>query len=103
MPITKHNYLVKDTSDIPRVVKEAFYIAGTGRPGPVLFDLPKDVNTRSVKEPVVPEKVVLRGYNPTYKGHKRQIDKAIELIMAAERPLIDAGGGVIISNASPVS
>jgi acetolactate synthase-1/2/3 large subunit len=101
MPITKHNYLVKDTSDIPRVVKEAFYIAGTGRQGPVLIDLPKDVNTRSVKEPVVPEKVVLRGYNPTYKGHKRQIDKAIELIMAAERPLIYAGGGVISSNASP--
>jgi len=101
MPITKHNYLVKETSDIPRVVKEAFYIAGTGRQGPVLIDLPKDVNTRSVKEPVVPEKVVLRGYNPTYKGHKRQIDKAIELIMAAERPLIYAGGGVISSNASP--
>ena len=101
MPITKHNYLVKETSDIPRVVKEAFYIAGTGRKGPVLIDLPKDVNTRSVKEPVVPEKVVLRGYNPTYKGHKRQIDKAIELIMAAERPLIYAGGGVISSNASP--
>jgi acetolactate synthase-1/2/3 large subunit len=101
MPITKHNYLVKDTMDIPRVVKEAFYIAGTGRQGPVLVDLPKDVNTRSVKEPVVPEKVVLRGYNPTYKGNKRQIDKAIELITAAERPLIYAGGGVISSNASP--
>ena len=101
MPITKHNYLVKETSDIPRVIKEAFYIAGTGRQGPVLVDLPKDVNTRSVKEPVVPEKVVLRGYNPTYKGHKRQIDKAVELIMAAERPLIYAGGGVISSNASP--
>ncbi|MFZ2073363.1 MAG: biosynthetic-type acetolactate synthase large subunit [Methanoregula sp.] len=101
MPVTKHNYLVKETSDIPRVVKEAFYIAGTGRQGPVLIDLPKDVNTRSVKEPVVPEKVVLRGYNPTYKGHKRQIDKAIELITAAERPLIYAGGGVISSNASP--
>jgi acetolactate synthase-1/2/3 large subunit len=101
MPVTKHNYLVKETSDIPRVVKEAFYIAGTGRQGPVLIDLPKDVNTRSVKEPVVPEKVELRGYNPTYKGHKRQIDKAIELITAAERPLIYAGGGVISSNASP--
>jgi acetolactate synthase-1/2/3 large subunit len=101
MPITKHNYLVKDTTDIPRVVQEAFYIAGTGRQGPVLIDLPKDVNTRSVKEPVVPEKVTLRGYNPTYKGNKRQIDKAIELITAAERPLIYAGGGVISSNASP--
>ena len=101
MPITKHNYLVKKTAEIPRVVKEAFYIAGTGRQGPVLIDLPKDVNTCAVKEPVVPEKVVLRGYNPTYKGHKRQIDKAIELITAAERPLIYAGGGVISSNASP--
>jgi acetolactate synthase-1/2/3 large subunit len=101
MPVTKHNYLVKDTSDIPRVVQEAFYIAGTGRQGPVLIDLPKDVNTRSVKDPVVPEKVALRGYNPTYKGNKRQIDKAIALITAAERPLIYAGGGVISSNASP--
>ena len=101
MPVTKHNYLVKDTADIPRVVKEAFYIAGTGRQGPVLIDLPKDVNTRSIKEPLVPEKVVLRGYNPTYKGNKRQIDKAIALITAAERPLIYAGGGVISSNASP--
>ncbi len=101
MPITKHNYLVKDTADIPRVIKEAFYIAGTGRQGPVLVDLPKDVNTRSVKEPIVSDKVVLRGYNPTYKGNKRQIDKAIELIVAAERPLIYAGGGVISSNASP--
>jgi acetolactate synthase-1/2/3 large subunit len=101
MPVTKHNYLVKDTTDIPRVIQEAFYIAGTGRQGPVLVDLPKDVNTRSVKEPIVPDKVVLRGYNPTYKGNKRQIDKAIELIVAAERPLIYAGGGVISSNASP--
>jgi len=101
MPVTKHNYLVKDTVDIPRVVKEAYYIASTGRPGPVLIDLPKDVNTRSIREPVVPEKVALRGYNPTYKGNKRQIDKAIALITAAERPLIYAGGGVISSNASP--
>ncbi|MFA5222054.1 MAG: thiamine pyrophosphate-binding protein, partial [Methanoregula sp.] len=101
MPVTKHNYLVKDTMDIPRIVKEAFYIAGTGRPGPVLIDLPKDVNTREVREPVVPEKVSLRGYNPTYKGNKRQIDKAIALITAAERPLIYAGGGVISANASP--
>ena len=101
MPVTKHNYLVKDTTEIPRVVKEAFYIAGTGRQGPVLIDLPKDVNTRSVKESAVPERVVLRGYNPTYKGHKRQIDKALALIGEAERPLIYAGGGVISSNASP--
>ncbi len=101
MPITKHNYLVKDTAEIPRVVQEAFYIAGTGRQGPVLIDLPKDVNTRSIKDPIIPEKVVLRGYNPTYKGNKRQIDRAIELIKEAERPLIYAGGGIISSNASP--
>jgi acetolactate synthase-1/2/3 large subunit len=100
MPVTKHNYLVKDTADLGRVVKEAFYIAGTGRPGPVLIDIPKDVSTRAVKEPHVPEKVTLRGYNPTYRGHKRQIEKALQLIAAAERPVIYAGGGVILSNAS---
>jgi acetolactate synthase-1/2/3 large subunit len=100
MPITKHNYLVKDTADLGRVVKEAFYLAGTGRPGPVLIDIPKDVSTKIIKEPPVPEKVILRGYNPTYRGHKRQIEKALQLITAAERPVIYAGGGVIISNAS---
>jgi acetolactate synthase-1/2/3 large subunit len=100
MPVTKHNYLVKDTADLGRVVKEAFYIAGTGRPGPVLIDIPKDVSTKVIKEPQVPEKVILRGYNPTYRGHKRQIEKALQLIAAAERPVIYAGGGVILSNAS---
>ena len=100
MPITKHNYLVKDAADLGRVVKEAFYIAGTGRPGPVLIDIPKDVSTQVIKEPMVPEKVILRGYNPTYRGHKRQIEKALQLIAAAERPVIYAGGGVILSNAS---
>jgi acetolactate synthase-1/2/3 large subunit len=100
MPITKHNYLVKDTADLGRVVKEAFYIAGTGRPGPVLIDIPKDVSTKVIKEPPVPEKVILRGYNPTYRGHKRQVEKALQLITAAERPVIYAGGGVILSNAS---
>jgi acetolactate synthase I/II/III large subunit len=100
MPITKHNYLVKDTADLGRVVQEAFYIAGTGRPGPVLIDIPKDVSTTVIKAPPVPEKVVLRGYNPTYHGHKRQIEKALQTIAAAERPVIYAGGGVIISDAS---
>jgi len=100
MPVTKHNYLVKRTEDLSRVVKEAFYVAGTGRPGPVLVDIPKDVSTTSVKDVPVPEKVQLRGYNPTYSGHKRQIEKALQLIMAAERPVIYAGGGVILSNAS---
>jgi acetolactate synthase-1/2/3 large subunit len=100
MPITKHNYLVKDAADLGRVVKEAFYIAGTGRPGPVLIDIPKDVSTKVIKEPPVPEKVILRGYNPTYRGHRRQIEKALQLIATAERPVIYAGGGVILSNAS---
>jgi len=100
MPVTKHNYLVKKAEDVSRVIKEAFYIAGTGRPGPVLVDIPKDVSTTSVKDVPVPEKVTLRGYNPTYSGHKRQIEKALQLIMAAERPVIYAGGGVILSNAS---
>jgi acetolactate synthase-1/2/3 large subunit len=100
MPVTKHNYLVKSAADLSRVIKEAFYIAGTGRPGPVLVDIPKDVSTGLAKDIPLPEKVTLRGYNPTYKGHKRQIDKAVELIGHAERPLIYAGGGVISSNAS---
>ncbi len=100
MPITKHNYLVKNTADLGRVVKEAFYIAGTGRPGPVLIDIPKDVSTNSVKASPVPDKVTLRGYNPTYHGHKRQIEKALQMIAVAQRPVIYAGGGVISSNAS---
>jgi len=100
MPITKHNYLLKSAGDISRVIREAFYIAGTGRKGPVLIDIPKDVSTGLAEDTPLPEKVTLRGYNPTYKGHKRQIDKAVELIVHAERPLIYAGGGVIASNAS---
>jgi len=100
LPITKHSYLVKNTADLSRTIQEAFYIAGTGRPGPVLVDIPKDVSTSSVKDVPVPEKVELRGYNPTYHGHRRQIEKALQLIAKAERPVIYAGGGVILSNAS---
>ena len=101
MPITKHNYLVKNAADIDRVVKEAFYIAGTGRPGPVLIDLPKDVSTGEVDEASSPPPAIsLRGYQPTYEGHVRQIDKALDLIAEAERPLVYAGGGVILSGAS---
>ncbi|HXX55271.1 MAG TPA: biosynthetic-type acetolactate synthase large subunit [Methanoregula sp.] len=100
MPVTKHSFLVKKTDEISRVVQEAFYIAGTGRPGPVLIDLPKDAQTGTAKDVPPAEKVVLRGYNPTYKGHTRQIDKVIALILEAERPVIYAGGGVISSNAS---
>jgi acetolactate synthase-1/2/3 large subunit len=100
MPITKHNYLVKKTEDIGRVVSEAFYIAGTGRKGPVLIDLPKDVCTRQIEYGEGPEKVTLRGYQPTIRGHRRQIEKALEMMAKAERPLIYAGGGVIASDAS---
>ena len=100
MPVTKHSYLVKKTDEISRVVQEAFFIAGTGRPGPVLIDLPKDAQTGTAKDVTLPEKVVLRGYNPTYKGHTRQIDKVIALIIEAERPVIYAGGGIIASDAS---
>lgn len=101
MPITKHNYLVKDADDLDRVVREAFYIARTGRPGPVLIDLPKDVTNGPVTgERAAPGEVALRGYQPTYEGHVRQIDKALDLIAQAERPLIYAGGGVVHSGAS---
>ena len=98
-PCTKYNYLVKDVNDLATSIKEAFYIATTGRPGPVLVDLPKDV-TMSVTEFNYPEKVYIRGYNPTYEGNKWQIKQAAEAIMKAKRPIIYAGGGVINSNAS---
>lgn len=99
MPITKHNYLVTDENELLRIVKEAFHIASTGRPGPVLIDLPKDVTVAEV-EFDYPDKIELPGYKPKYAGHPRQIKKAAELIMKAERPVILAGGGVVLSNAS---
>jgi len=98
-PICKHNYLVKDVRDLARVVKEAFYIASTGRPGPVLVDLPVDVSLAQC-EPKFPEKVNLPGYHPNYEGHPRQIKIAAEAINTSERPVVYAGGGVIISEAS---
>ncbi|MDI9634041.1 MAG: biosynthetic-type acetolactate synthase large subunit [Methanolinea sp.] len=102
MPITKHNYLVKRTEDLGHIVREAFFIARTGRPGPVLIDLPKDVSTREVEfEYSDSETVSLRGYQPTYRGHPKQIEKAVDLILEAERPLLYVGGGVISSDASP--
>jgi acetolactate synthase I/II/III large subunit len=100
LPITKHSYLVKDTRDLSRVVREAFYIAKTGRPGPVLIDLPKDIATNQVEDVPLAGPVSLRGYQPTLKGHARQIEKALALLDAAERPVIYAGGGIIASNAS---
>jgi acetolactate synthase-1/2/3 large subunit len=99
MPITKHNYLVTDEKQLLKIIKEAFHIASTGRPGPVLIDLPKDVTLADI-EFDYPEKVDLMGYKPKYVGHPRQIKRAAELIMQAERPVIMAGGGVILSNAT---
>ncbi|MDD1665346.1 MAG: biosynthetic-type acetolactate synthase large subunit, partial [Methanomicrobiales archaeon] len=100
LPITKHSYLVKDTRDLSRVVREAFFIAKTGRPGPVLIDLPKDISTNQVEDIPLKDPVFLRGYQPTLKGHARQIEKALALLEKAERPVIYAGGGIIASNAS---
>jgi len=100
MPITKHNYLVTDEREILKIVKEAFHIASTGRPGPVLIDLPKDVTQADVDFDY-PEKIEIRGYKPKIQGHPKQIKKAVELIMKSERPIILAGGGVRLSNAHP--
>jgi acetolactate synthase-1/2/3 large subunit len=98
-PITKHNYLVQDIKDLARIIKEAFHIASTGRPGPVVIDVPVDISNDSCKFEY-PEEVKLRGYKPTYEGHPNQIQKACRLIAEAKRPVIYAGGGVIISGAS---
>ncbi|MBU0683851.1 MAG: biosynthetic-type acetolactate synthase large subunit, partial [Candidatus Omnitrophica bacterium] len=98
-PITKHNYLVKDVKELAQVVKEAFHIARTGRPGPVLIDLPVDVQLQTA-EFKYPKTVTLRGYNPTYKGHMGQIKKIIKAINKCKKPVIYAGGGIILSGAS---
>lgn len=98
MPITKHNYLVKNVKEIPRVIKEAFFIASTGRPGPVLIDIPRDIlSAEGIFK--YPERVEMRGYRPTYSGHGGQINRAIRVIKEARRPVICAGGGVLISGA----
>jgi acetolactate synthase-1/2/3 large subunit len=99
MPITKHNYLVQDAKDLPRTIKEAFHIASTGRPGPVLIDLPKDITTEEF-EFSYPDKVDLKGYKPTYKGNLQQVKRAASAIENAHQPLIYAGGGILGSNAS---
>ncbi len=99
MPITKHNYIVTKPSELLPIIKEAFYIAPTGRPGPILIDLPKDITATEI-EYNYPKKVSIPGYKPKTKGHPKQIKRAAELIMEAERPVILAGGGIILSNAS---
>ncbi len=98
-PITKHNYLVKTAEEIPTVIKEAFHIASTGRPGPVVIDIAKDAQIKKFKFKY-PDKVNLPGYKPTLKGHPRQIKAAAKMISIAKRPLIYAGGGVISSGAA---
>jgi acetolactate synthase I/II/III large subunit len=98
-PIVKHNFLVKDVRDLALTMKKAFHIARTGRPGPVVVDVPKDISQH--RAPFhYPEHVVLRSYNPVRKGHGGQIRKAVQLLLAAQRPYIYTGGGVILSNAS---
>jgi len=97
-PITKHNYLVKNLAELPTVLKQAFYIARTGRPGPVLVDLPTDITLQEM-EYSYPEEVHMRTYNPSYEGHGLQIKKVVEAINKSHRPVIYAGGGIIISGA----
>ena len=99
LPIVKHNYLVKDPADIPDVVQEAFYIARTGRPGPVVIDLPVDVS-RGELDYRRREQPLLRGYRPTFKGHKKQIKMAARAILESKSPVIYVGGGVITAGAT---
>ena len=97
-PCTKYNFLVKDVNDLGQIIKEAFYIATTGRPGPVLVDIPKDV-AMNKGEFRYPDRVSIRGYNPTYEGNKWQIKQAVEAIHKAQKPIAYVGGGAIFSNA----
>jgi acetolactate synthase-1/2/3 large subunit len=98
-PCCKHNYLVKDVKDLPKVIKEAFHIARTGKPGPVVVDIPKNVFTSKAKF-VYPDKLNLPGYSPNYQGHPKQIATALKMLCEAKNPVILSGGGVIHANAS---
>jgi acetolactate synthase I/II/III large subunit len=100
-PCVKHNYLVKDVTKLAETIKKAFYVATTGRPGPVVVDVPKDITAPNVKVPYkYPKKVSIRSYNPVVTGHKGQIKKAVDLLLSAQKPIIYAGGGVILGEAS---
>ncbi|MGD8525434.1 MAG: biosynthetic-type acetolactate synthase large subunit, partial [Thioalkalispiraceae bacterium] len=100
-PCVKHNFLVKDVKDLAMTLKKAFYVATSGRPGPVVVDIPKDVTDPNIKiDYEYPKEVQMRSYNPTVKGHPGQISKAVDLILSAKRPMIYSGGGVVLSNAS---
>jgi acetolactate synthase-1/2/3 large subunit len=98
-PCVKHNFLVKDVQDLAVTIKKAFYIASTGRPGPVLVDIPKDI-TANKAEYAYPDSVAVRSYNPVTKGHPGQIKKAVDLMLSAKRPMLYTGGGVILANAA---
>jgi acetolactate synthase-1/2/3 large subunit len=100
-PCVKHNFLIKDVRDIAETLKKAFYIATSGRPGPVVVDIPKDITDPNIKIPYeYPKRVKMRSYNPVAKGHLGQIRKAVDLILKAERPVFYTGGGVVIDDAS---
>ena len=99
-PCVKHNFLVKDVNQLAVTIKKAFYLAATGRPGPVLVDIPKDV-TQAKAEFSYPKTISLRSYNPVTKGHAGQIKKAVQLLLDAKRPMMYAGGGVVLNNAAP--
>ncbi len=100
-PIVKHSFQVRNAEEIPAVIKKAFYIAGSGRPGPVVVDIPKDMTNPSDKFAYhMPESISIRSYQPTHKGHGGQIKKAIETLLSAKRPVLYSGGGVILGNAS---
>ena len=100
-PIVKHSFMVKDPRDIPEVIKKAFYLAQSGRPGPVVIDIPKDMTNPADKfEYSYPKKVKLRSYNPATRGHSGQIRKAVEMLLEAKRPVMYSGGGVILGGAS---
>ncbi len=98
-PITKHNYLVQEIKDLPRIIKEAFYLSTTGRPGPVVIDVPVDISN-SLHKFEYPKEVDIRGYKPNYEGHPVQVKKACNLIKESKRPVIYSGGGVIIADAA---
>lgn len=100
-PCVKHNFLVSDLSKLAETIKKAFYIATTGRPGPVVVDIPKDITDPNIKIAYeYPESVAIRSYNPNVKGHRWQIKKAVDLLLSAKRPMIYSGGGVVLGNAS---
>ncbi len=100
-PCVKHNFLVKDVTKLAETIKKAFYVATTGRPGPVVIDVPKDITDPAIKVPYhYPDKVNMRSYQPTVKGHSGQIKRAVDLLLTAKKPMIYSGGGVVLGNAS---